>query len=244
MMETTYGDYHHYVHHHPHLITTDDDSSFTNMNHNGFSRGSSTSFAYPPPQQPPDYHRYFVDRGEFAAAATRFSLPTSSSLVDNNNNSLDAAGIGFAGNPQAPPPSNSNNNFVIPEDISVYNNQWNWSQPDQPTILAPAPVYPHQAVKNSATINSLSSAVAVCSHSQPQQLPTPAAMAVLLNPNLQTDFEIPQGSSSEAESVVQTVTRPAVMMRPPVEPVVVAVQSVPDSPSREKKHACTMCHKR
>ena len=118
----------------------------------------------------------------------------------------------------------------------MYNNQWNWSQPDQPTILAPAPVYPHQAVKNSATINSLSSAVAVCSQSQqPQQLPTPAAMAVLLNPNLQTDFEIPQGSSS----VIQTVTRPA----PPVEPVV-AVQSVPDSPSREKKHACTMCHKR
>lgn len=244
MMETTYGDYHHYVHHHPHLITTDDDSSFTNMNHNGFSRGSSTSFAYPPPQQPPDYHRYFVDRGEFAAAATRFSLPTSSSLVDNNNNnSLDAAGIGFAGNPQAPPSNSNNNNFVIPEDISVYNNQWNWTQPDQPTILAPAPVYPHQTVKNSATINSLSSAVAVCSQQPTAQLPTPAAMAVLLNPNLQTDFEIPQGSE-EAESVIQTVTRPAVMLRPPVEPVVAAVQSVPDSPSREKKHACTMCHKR
>jgi hypothetical protein len=87
--------------------------------------------------------------------------------------------------------------------------------PDKP-ILAPAPVYPQQP-----------------------------AMAVLLNPNAQladqqhqtqvaTDFEIPQ------ESAIH-MARPTVIR--PVAPVV-AVQGVPDSPSREKKNACTMCHKR
>ena len=201
---------------HPHL-SQDASQNFSN----GFSRGSSTSFAYPHQ----DY-RYFVDRGELASRL----CPTS--LVDNN--ALDAAGIGFAGNPS------SSNTFVIPEDISVYN-QWNWSQPEQP-ILAPAPVYPpHQSAFSVKSTSSISSAV-VCSPTA--QLPTPAAMAVLLNPNAQlvdqqhsqvaTDFEIPQGSA------IQTA-RPAIVR--PVEPVV-AVQVVPESPSREKKHACTMCHKR
>ena len=203
---------------HPHL-TQDASQNFAN----GFSRGSSTSFAYPHQ----DY-RYFVDRGELASRL----CPTS--LV--NNTSLDAAGIGFAGNP-----SSSSNTFVIPEDISVYN-QWNWSQPDHP-ILAPAPVYPHPPAF------SVKSASSVCSPTA--QLPTPAAMAVLLNPNAQlvdqqqqqqqtqavmstADFEIPQGSAIHT-------ARPTIIR--PVEPVV-AVQGVPDSPSREKKHACTMCHKR
>jgi hypothetical protein len=152
----------------PHL-TQDSSQNFSH----GFSRGSSTSFAYPHQ----DY-RYFVDRGEQLDSRL---CPTS--LVDNN--ALDAAGIGFAGNP-----SSSNNTFLIPEDISVYN-QWNWDQP----ILAPAPVYPppHQPAF------SVKSTV-VCSPTA--QLPTPAAMAVLLNPNAQlvdqqhtqvaTDFEIPQ----------------------------------------------------
>ena len=218
-MMQAYPDYHYP---HPHHLTQDASQNFTN----GFSRGSSTSFAYPHQ----DY-RYFVDRGELASRL----CPTS--LVDNN--ALDAAGIGFAGNPS------SSNTFVIPEDISVYN-QWNWSQPDHP-ILAPAPVYPHQppfSVKSPS--NSISSSAVVCSPTA--QLPTPAAMAVLLNPNAQlvdqqqqhptqvptTDFEIPQ------RSAIHTV-RPTIIR--PVEPVV-AVQGVPDSPSREKKHACTMCHKR
>ena len=224
MMEA-YPDYPqtHYPHH-PHL-TQDTSQNFSN----GFSRGSSTSFAYPHQ----DDYRYFVDRGELASRL----CPTS--LVDNND-LVDAAGIGFAGNPS----SSSSNTFVIPEDLSVYN-QWNWSQHDQP-ILAPAPVYPQQqqpafSVK-SASSSSLSSAV-VCSPTA--QLPTPAAMAVLLNPDARlaadqqhaqvaTDFEIPQGSAMHT-------ARPTIIR--PVEPVV-AVQGVPDSPSREKKHACTMCHKR
>ena len=208
-MMQAYPDYPqaHYPHH-PHL-TQDASQNFAN----GFSRGSSTSFAYPHQ----DY-RYFVDRGELASRL----CPTS--LVDSNN-ALDAAGIGFTGNPQA----SSSNAFAIPEDISVYN-QWNWSQPDHP-ILAPAPVYPQP----SAFPDKSPGSIVVCSPTA--QLPTPAAMAVLLNPNAQladqtaADFEIQQGSAP----------RPTVIR--PVEPVV-AVQNVPDSPSREKKHACTMCHKR
>lgn len=202
--------------HHPHDLTQDASPNFSN----GFSRGSSTSFAYPHQ----DYYRYFVDRGEFQASRL---CPTS--LVDNN--ALDAAGIGFAGNPS------SSNTFVIPEDISVYN-QWNWSQPDHP-ILAPAPVYPQPPAFSVKSANSSSTAV-VCSPTA--QLPTPAAMAVLLNPNAQhptqvaADFEIPQGSAAIHTARPNTIIRP-------VEPVV-AVQGVPDSPSREKKHACTMCHKR
>ena len=216
----TYPDYpqaqypHHHHHHHPHHphLAQDGSPQFAT----GFSRGSSSSFGYGHEE-----YGYFVDRGEVASRL----CPTS--LVDNN--ALDAAGIGFAGNA-----SSSSNTFVIPEDISVYN-QWNWSQPDHP-ILAPAPVYPtHSAfpVKSANTV--------VCSPTA--QLPTPAAMAVLLNPNAQlpdtqqppADFQIPQGS------VIHTAARPTVIR--PVEPVV-AVQGVPDSPSREKKHACTMCHKR
>ena len=211
-----YPDYPQAHYPHPHL-TQDPSQNFPN----GFSRGSSASFAYPHQ----DY-RYFVDRGELASRL----CPTS--LVDNN--ALDAAGIGFTGNPS------SSNTFLIPEDLSVYN-QWNWSQPDQP-ILAPAPVYPQQPAFSVKSASTISSAV-VCSPTA--QLPTPAAMAVLLNPNAQladqqhqtqvpTDFEIPQGSAIHS-------ARPAIIR--PVEPVV-AVQGVPDSPSREKKHACTMCHKR
>ena len=211
-----YTDYPQAHYPHPHLAQ-DASQNYAN----GFSRGSSTSFAYPHQ----DY-RYFVDRGEFASRL----CPTS--LV--NNTSLDAAGIGFAGNPS------SSNTFVTPEDISVYN-QWNWSQPDHP-ILAPAPVYPQPPAFSVKSTSSTSSVV--CSPTA--QLPTPAAMAVLLNPNAQladqrqtqvpADFEIPQGSAIDIHTARPTAIRP-------VEPVV-AVQGVPDSPSREKKHACTMCHKR
>lgn len=209
-----YPDYPQAHYPHPHLTQEVASQNFAN----GFSRGSSTSFTYPHQ----DY-RYFVDRGELASR-----LCPATSLVDNNSNALDAVGIGFAGNPS------SSNTFLIPEDISVYN-QWNWSHPDHP-ILAPAPVYPQPP----AFSDKSPSSIVVCSPTA--QLPTPAAMAVLLNPNAQladqhqtADFEIPQGSA------IHTTARPAIIR--PVEPVV-AVQGVPDSPSREKKHACTMCHKR
>ena len=206
-MMQAYIDYPQVHYPHPHL-TQDASQNFSN----GFSRGSS--FAYPHQ----DY-RYFIDRGELASRL----CPTS--LVDNNP--LDATGIGFAGNPS------SDNAFVVPEDISVYN-QWNWSQPPDHPIIAPAPVYPQPAFSVKTPT--------VCSPTA--QLPTPAAMAVLLNPNAQlpdhqqvaVDFEIPQPSAIHTS----LTARPAVH---PIEPVV-PVQGVPESPSREKKHACTMCHKR
>jgi hypothetical protein len=213
-MMQAYTDYPQAHYPHPHHLIQDVSQNFTN----GFSRGSS--FTYPHQDYP-----YFVDRGELASRL----CPTS--LVDNNP--LDATGIGFAGNPS------SGNTFVVPEDISVYN-QWNWSHPSDHPVVAPAPVYPQQpafSVKSASTN--------ICSPTA--QLPTPAAMAVLLNPNAQlgdqqqtqsvTDFEIPQGSAIHTSVTVRPVVRPV------VEPIV-AVQGVPDSPSREKKHACTMCHKR
>ena len=232
VMMQMYPDYHHHHHpqaqypHHPQLTDT------TSMN--GFSRGSSTSFSYGHQE-----YRYFVDRGGGGELGTSSSSSSSrlcpTSLVDNNN-ALDAAGIGFAGNNDA---SSGSNPFVIPEDISVYStssNQWNWTQPDPPPpILAPAPLYPPFSLKSPPP-------PLVCSPTA--QLPTPAAMAVLLNPNAQhTDFdEIPQGSAAAIHTTTTITARPNVIR--PVEPVVLAVQSVPDSPSREKKHACTMCHKR
>lgn len=222
-------DYPHHPHH-PYLAAPDGSQNFTN----GFSRGSS--FTYPHQ----DY-RYFVDRGELA------SRLCTTSLVDNN--SLDATGIGFAGNPS------SGNTFIVPEDISVYN-QWDWSPAAHP-IVAPAPVYPPPQVFSSVKSNrNPPSSSTVCSPTA--QLPTPAAMAVLLNPNGRSsqvgdhqhhqhqqqqsqlaDYEIPQGSAMMISHHTSVTARPI----RPVEPVV-AVQGVPDSPSREKKHACTMCHKR
>ena len=210
-------DYPHHPHHPHHPYLTQD----------GFSRGSYTHQDY----------RYFVDRGELA------SRLCATSLVDNN--ALDATGIGFAGNPS------SGNTFVVPEDISVYNqsSSWDWSSTAHP-ILAPAPVYQPPPLEPPVKSARNPSTSFVCSPTA--QLPTPAAMAVLLNPNSRSsqlgdqqqqqpqmaDYEIPQGSAiiSHHTSVTARPIRP-------IEPVV-AVQGVPDSPSREKKHACTMCHKR
>lgn len=227
MMQAYTTDYPHvqYPHHHPHHHMIQDSSqNFTN----GFSRGSS--FTYPHHDYP-----YFVDRGELAS---RLCPPPS--LV-NNNTSLDATGIGFAGNPSS--------TFVVPEDIPVYSNQWNWAQPsDHPMVAQPAPIYPPPSafsVKSASNTTSV-----VCSPTA--QLPTPAAMAVLLNPNAQLADQHPQQQQTQVTAEFEipqdhmSVTAMSVTARPVIRPVepVVAVHGVPDSPSREKKHACTMCHKR
>jgi len=60
------------------------------------------------------------------------------------------------------------------------------------------------------------------------QLPTPAAMAVLLNPNAHTRRAMQQQQQQQ---------QPPVIMPD-------ATALIPDILSREKKHACTMCHKR
>jgi len=62
------------------------------------------------------------------------------------------------------------------------------------------------------------------------QLPTPAAMAVLLNPNAHTRRAMQQQQQQQQQ-------QPPVIMPD-------ATALIPDILSREKKHACTMCHKR
>ena len=117
----------------------------------------------------------------------------------------------------------------------MYSNQWDWSQQqpsDHPIVVAPAPIYPQSSA---FSVKSASDISVVCSPTA--QLPTPAAMAVLLNPNAQL---ADQQASTDFEGHMSVTARPVIR---PVEPVV-AVHGVPDSPSREKKHACTMCHKR
>lgn len=211
--------------HHPSLsdyyLALDSASNFTN----NFSRGSS--FTYPHQ----DY-RYLLDRGELTS---RLCAP---GLVDST---FDATGLGFAGN------SSSNATFVAPEDISVYQQPtWDWTGLQAGEITAPAPVYAAQrepdffGTKSPATMGS-------AVRSPVAQLPTPAAMAVLLNPNgrsedepSQIGYSIPSGSALVANRPSATATRPTRL----VEPVVSSQECVPESLSREKKHACTMCHKR
>jgi hypothetical protein len=143
------------------------------------------------------------------------------------------------------------------ENISVYYNQWKWSQLDHPIQVpslapasAPLAVYPPtQLPAFSFKSDSSISSTVVCSPTAQPLLPPMA----ILNPNTQlaawdqpqqtqvpvaADYKITQGSA------IDTATRPTIIR--PVELVV--VQGVPgspmDSPLREKKHACTMCHKR
>lgn len=70
------------------------------------------------------------------------------------------------------------------------------------------------------------------------QLPTPAAMAVLLNPNGRGREQTPQISADA------TGLPPPMIQMPSCVADTTAVVPIPDMLSREKKHACTMCHKR
>lgn len=186
---------------------------------NGFSRGSHTHQDY----------RYLFDRGELS---TRLY---STSLVGHT---YDATGLGFAGNP----PSESA--FVGPEDIPTYEAaHWDWTAASSPGngIVAAAPVYP--LLQEDAYLGSKQSGNVI----PPTQLPTPAAMAVLLNPHGRSDRESGYPEAPTKASPVIPSHNPAA-----VSPIIrreessgfIQNQGTPDGLSREKKHACTMCHKR
>ncbi|KAF8972534.1 hypothetical protein BDZ97DRAFT_839250 [Flammula alnicola] len=204
------------------FFAQDDGQNFTN----GFSRGSS--FTYPH-----QGYRYLLDRGELT------SRLCTSSLVDNT---LDATGLGFAGNP-----SSSHTFAGAPEDISAYQQQtWDWIGASSPRIVAPAPLYPAAVEPPYFGIKSAVNQTSI-ERSPPVQLPTPAAMAILLNPSGRSEgepspsgYDIPPSSAIVAHhvppSAATTPTRP-------VEPNA-TTHGVPEPLSREKKHACTMCHKR
>lgn len=194
---------------------------------NGFSRGSHSHQDY----------RYLFDRGELSARLY------STNLVGHT---YDATGLGFAGNP----PSESA--FVVgPEDIPAYEAaHWDWTAASSPGngIVAAAPVYP--LLQEDAYLGSKPSGNNV----PPTQLPTPAAMAVLLNPHGRSDREHSQNGYPEAPTetspVIPSHTNPCPAAA--VSPIIrreessafIQNQGTSDGLSREKKHACTMCHKR
>lgn len=204
--------------HDPYLIAANTAPNFEN----GFSRGSS----FPYPHQ--DY-RYLLDRGELASRLCE------TSLVDHT---LDATGLGFAGNP-----SSGACAFGAPEDIPVYQSPgWDWEGHSSSDIIAPAPVYaapPDSAYFSGKSSSGQPSGV----QSTLAQLPTPAAMAILLNPRGRSDGEPTQsGYEAPPVSVLATSQESRPLVRP-AQPAV-ATQASPEALSREKKHACTMCHKR
>jgi len=208
----------------PYIVAPDAAPNFTN----GFSRGSSS---FPYPHQ--DY-RYLFDRGDLTS---RF-CPTN--LVDHT---FDATGLGFAGEPSPV----VNNTFAAgTEDIPVYAQAaaWDWSGSGSSGngVVAPVPVY--AALLDPPYLASKPSGI------HERSLPTPAAMAVLLNPHGRSDGEQLQSGYSEALSEpsplvpnhMSASVRP--IIRPEEAAVIIQSQGTSEGPPREKKHACTMCHKR
>lgn len=203
----------------PYIVAPDATQNFTT----GFSRGSSFHYSYQ------DY-RYLFDRGELASRL----CPTN--LVDQT---LDATGLGFAGDPSA---------FARTEDMPLYDpaTAWDWSgSSTNAGIAAPAPVY--AAFLDPPYLASKPSEIHA-ERSPPVQLPTPAAMAVLLHPHGRSDGEQFQTGYSEpptADLSPLVASRISASVRPVIRPEDAAAgQGTSEGPPREKKHACTMCHKR
>lgn len=199
-----------------------------------FSRGSP--FSYPHPE-----YAYFPDRGGPSTTILSTSLAVSS---------LDATGLGFTGNPSG------TDLFLQPEDIAEYAQEsWQWTgQPCHGLVPLAAPVniaHVHPEPDFFEVNKSAGSLVesGVCSPTA--QLPTPAAMAVLLNHKARPERRHEEGSSSTA--VAPPAPLPAGDTTPQThvhqnETVAVSpprpVADRSDILSREKKHACTMCYKR
>ncbi|KAF4623098.1 hypothetical protein D9613_001423 [Agrocybe pediades] len=238
------------------------------------------------------------------------------SLLDST---LDATGMGFAGNTDS-----SSNVFAAPEGMNPYHAQlqlpqtssqhWDWaSSPANGEIIAPAPMYavpvapqvaPHtpstfsgyygpnvtgaapaggggafKRLANNLDLDQETSHV----RSPAAQLPTPAAMATLLNPpgrsegellphltSQQSGYGITRGVpghasvsvlgvvnhsshshslSSHPSSSVSASGAPRRLAEPRNGIINSATQeghgAISETPaSREKRHACTMCHKR
>lgn len=188
-----------------------------------FSGGSSLTY----PHQ--DY-RYFLDRG----GPSRLSSTRLTSTIN-----LDATGLGFAGNPS------STSNFHA-EEIAEYDQRWHW--PSDPQQELPRQIIPYAAPHdpNPAFLLDKSTFFQGSIVRTPAaQLPTPAAMAVLLNPSARSD--------AQTSHVPYTAPLPPTNLIVPGSHAPAAYTSDTAGEvalshtlelSREKKHACTMCHKR
>ncbi|KAG6817287.1 hypothetical protein H0H87_010629 [Tephrocybe sp. NHM501043] len=212
----------------------------TGLDLSGFSRGSSLSYPHQEYQHP-------TDRGGPAWLAE-----PSSSL---SSNSLCATRLGFSEHSYSVSP----NDCIQAEEITEVTLQqhWQWMSGPEPLHGLPlaavprAPPVQHaqhvfpQIKRNPVDFVIEPSAVL----SPAAQRPTPASMAILLNQTLHSDANSPQASfhqPSESSCSVQAPPIPAPHLSPVSQTLELEVPATPsdDLLSRERKHACTMCHKR
>ncbi|KAG6901999.1 hypothetical protein C0995_005799 [Termitomyces sp. Mi166 len=210
----------------------------TGLDLTSFSRGSSLSY-------PHQEYRHPTDRGDSVVAG-----PTSSP----SNTSLCATGLGISGH------SVSTSDGFQAEAIVGFplQQQWQWAPASESLHglpLAPVPYAPQSQltehefplIKRSRLNYPIDPSVVL---SPAAQRPTPASMAVLLNQASRTDTRnSPQvsfrpasdaGRSSQAQPA--STTQLAEVPQNPAH--LVQTTHHEDGFSRERKHACTMCHKR
>ncbi|KAF8628532.1 hypothetical protein AX15_003842 [Amanita polypyramis BW_CC] len=183
--------------------------------------GDFASFSRGSPLVYPQDYQYFSDRGPSSGHST-------ANFTDNHT--VNTAS-GFAEN--STPGIHMN---YHPEDMMAYQHPWRWT--DAGSVAISTPMYSDaDTAENSLDYQFIDPSTAV------SQLPTPAAMAIMFNHNSQSDVRRPQVSYQVPSSQVSTQTS-ATAARPSRPEPGQVLYGVPDSQSREKKHACTMCHKR
>ncbi|KAG6889032.1 hypothetical protein C0992_006600 [Termitomyces sp. T32_za158] len=212
--------------------STSNFTSSTGLDLANFSRGSSLTY-------PHQEYRHPTDRGE--------PVGLSGPPLNLSNARLCATGLGISGR--------SVDGFQAEAIVEFPSQQWQWTPvPESLHGLPLAPVPrasqaqvaerefspikrspPNYAIESSAVLSPAA------------QRPTPASMAVLLNQtSARTDTKnSPQVSSSAPLDTSQaqpaSLTQPVEVTRPaqPAQTI-----NHEDGLSRERKHACTMCHKR
>jgi hypothetical protein len=187
-----------------------------------FSRGSSLSY----PHQ------------DFQVLSDRGGPPRQSS------SSLAGTSLGATGMAITDRTANGSRGFRA-EGIADYHEQQQWYWPSAADTfhgvpqVAPAPGAPEARI--SMIKRPMEHASVVLSPAA--QLPTPASMAVLLNPHVQSE-QRPVQDPTQPPPQAQRAPQPVPIQTVPVVTEVAAAQSSLETPSREKKHGCTMCHKR
>ncbi|KAJ3512179.1 hypothetical protein NMY22_g15411 [Coprinellus aureogranulatus] len=156
---------------------------------------------------------------------------------------LGATGLGFSENTT----STLANNLFPTEEVTVYSGQpWNWTQQPQAStldgVVAPVPVLPSPPEASFLPMKMKQvPSPSSYERSPDPPLPTPAqaAMAVLLGSGARADERVP---FDMAGGVAAAPIRDSGLG--PLSVGVTNNHGLLESTSREKKHACTMCHKR
>ena len=197
------------------------------LDHAGFSRGSPQTYLY---------YDYFPDRGDLSRLFEYSSSPSTSDEC--------ATGAPFSGISCAP----SGHDLLQAEGISGYHPQQRWQWPTASesfhgeVTLSPSTHKPDLSTVKSS-VNHTDASITIVSPAA--QLPTPASMAILLNPNVRRERQPQQ------DPLPQPPSRPPnAQLSPAIPPTRQSLGVEPEqtdaveSASREKKHGCTMCHKR